>query len=165
MTVVPLVTGENAKILRTVCQPVVAFNADLAELITNMTDTMLHPMEDGSPVGVGIAAPQIGVDARVFLVTINAEAPKKSRVVAMINPEIVEISEHQTAMEEGCLSLPNTFGTVRRPSKVKVKWRNTAGAWSERRFDGFDARVIQHEMDHLNGVLFLDHNPTNLHTN
>ncbi len=120
-----------------------------------MTQTMLAP-QAGNVTGIGLAAPQVGINARVMLITLNVNTKKDHRVVVMINPEIVEQSEREVVMEEGCLSLPKTFGNVRRTSKIKARWQNTKGHWCERKFDGWDARIFLHELDHLDGVLFID---------
>jgi len=152
----PLVTGKNTPVLRTVCDAVTKFDGDLKNLVEDLRDTMTNKNEYGQ-IGIGIAAPQIGVTKRVMLVTFGVrEKGKKSKIVVMVNPEIVSMSDDLVTMEEGCLSLPNQFGNVRRPSKVVAKWQTVDGNWSEKKLSGWDARIFLHELDHLNGVLFID---------
>ena len=155
MTVLEIITGKDEKILRKVCEEVKVFDEKLEKLVSDMTDTMLGD-QNGNVTGIGLAAPQVGVDARVMLVTLNVNTKKDHRVVVMINPEITWQSENLVIMEEGCLSLPKVFGDVKRPQKIKARWQNVAGNWCERKFDGWDARILLHELDHLNGVLFID---------
>lgn len=151
-----IVTGADSKILRTVCEPVKNFDSPLEEIVANMIDTMLGDQE-GGVTGIGIAANQVGLDKRIMIVTFNMESRKNQKVVAMINPEILEQSDKEVLMEEGCLSLPETFGKVKRPQKIKARWQNTKGNWCEKKLDGWDARIFLHELDHLNGKLFIDY--------
>ena len=102
--------------------------------------------------GVGLAAPQAGIGKRFMLVCPTGEAGDE-RVV--INPEIVA-REGDEEMEEGCLSFPKIYGTIRRAAKVKVRWRDLDWTEHEEVLDGFIARIFQHELDHLNGVVFID---------
>lgn len=157
MSVRTIIKGEENNILRTKCKPVQVFDKNLKDFVVDMIETMTQPL-DGSATGIGIAAPQINVDLRIFIVTTGLDNPrnKNQKIVAMINPEILSFSDHTCVLEEGCLSLPNTFGNVRRPSKIKIKWQNVDGKWCEKKFEGWDARVIQHEYDHINGILFID---------
>ena len=103
--------------------------------------------------GVGIAAPQIGVNTRVAHITIG----KKRLTFPMINPEILEKSEETNTETEGCLSLPKKWGPVARSSWVVAKFINEKGEERIMRFEDFEARIVQHEVDHLNGTLFIDH--------
>ena len=151
-----IVTGAETSILRKTVDPVTVFDEKLKETAEQMIDVMLAPAIDTDVVGIGIAANQVGLDMRIMIVTLNIETKKKQKVVVMVNPEIIEESKQECVMEEGCLSLPGESGKVRRPSKLKLKWQNLEGNWAERKFDGWDARVIQHEIDHLNGILFTD---------
>lgn len=153
----PIITGEDKSILRTRCQPVTMFDEKLKRLVSEMTETMLEPEGEHKVRGVGLAAPQVDVDARVMLVTFNVATKKDHKVVTMINPEIVETSEQMVKLEEGCLSLPGVFGKVSRPAKVKARWQNVDGNWCEKKLDGWDARIFLHEYDHLEGVLFIDY--------
>lgn len=151
-----IVTGADTPILRTVCKPVTEFDEKLFDILTEMENCMLGDQE-GGVTGIGLAANQVGLDMRAMLVTFNVENHKNQKIVAMINPEIIEESEHQVVMEEGCLSLPETFGKVKRPSKIKARWQNEKGNWCEKKLTGWDARIFLHELDHLNGKMFIDY--------
>lgn len=106
--------------------------------------------------GIGLAAPQVGLGMRFALVDVAEEdAPREPKV--LINPEIVTDSEQMAVREEGCLSLPNQYAEVIRPESIRVRYRDLAGEIIERDADGLLATCIQHEMDHLDGVLFVDH--------
>lgn len=125
--------------------------------ITKKTLKLLKDMEDSmiATKGVGIAAPQIGVNTRVAHITIG----KKAKTFPMINPVILEKSEDTTIETEGCLSLPKKWGPVERAYWVVVKFTNEKGEDWTMRFEDFEARIVQHEVDHLNGILFIDHVP------
>lgn len=113
-------------------------------IIYDMAETMkLHQ-------GIGLAAPQIGKNMRLVIVL------TKDGVLPLINPEIKKFSIHKTVSEEGCLSIPGVFGLVRRPYAVTVSAIFEDGTRSEFRAEGLFARVIQHEIDHINGILFID---------
>ena len=159
MSILELVTGADKPILRTKCEKVTCFDALLEQMIDTMVQTMTQKTEDGSALGIGLAAPQVGINARVCLVTLGVDGKAKNqRILTLINPEYLTVSADKCIMEEGCLSLPGVFGKVRRPKKIQLKWQNSAGTWCERKFAGWDARVIQHEIDHLDGILFTDYN-------
>ena len=140
-------------ILRQVCTPVEAFDQGLAEL----TDDMLASMYDAK--GRGLAAPQIGVTQRVFVMDSSWKEGEPAPMV-FVNPEILARSEETTTYEEGCLSIPGQTTHVRRPSQVTVAWKNVMGESEKRVFDGFAATCIQHEIDHLNGILCTDYEGT-----
>lgn len=146
-----VVKGENKEILRTVCQPVVDFGPDLEELAKEMIETMHDPKAPG----IGIAAPQVGVDARVFIVTLGVEK-KKDRDVIMVNPFLLQESSDVAVAEEGCLSLPGMYGNVLRPVEIEVEYQDLKGEKHNLVLRDLDARVFLHELDHLNGVLFID---------
>lgn len=105
--------------------------------------------------GIGLAAPQVGLSQRFVIVDLG-EAEEREPIV-LINPEIVSESDVLTPREEGCLSLPNQYAEVIRPEAVRVRWTSVEGATCEREVDGLLATCIQHEIDHLDGVLFVDH--------
>lgn len=153
-----LETGTNNTILRTPCEKVTVFDDDLQKIIQDMTHTMLAPADNGV-TGVGLAANQVGIGKRILLITLNVNTKKRQKVLPMINPEIVELSPSTEIMEEGCLSLPDVYAQVARPSKVKVRWHNEKGIVCERKFDKWDARIFLHEFDHLEGKLFVDYLP------
>ena len=153
-------TGENNLLLRKVCKGVEKFDENLEKTVEQMTQTMLHPDEKTGVRGIGIAANQCGIDARILILIPNFDPRKnfkKLKSLAMINPEILEISDQTVKMEEGCLSLPGVFGKVSRPAKVRVRWQNIHGEWGEKKLEKWPARIFLHELDHLNGVLFTDH--------
>jgi peptide deformylase len=105
--------------------------------------------------GIGLAAPQIGVGLRLAVVDLM---PNDERApVVLVNPEVVAASAELATREEGCLSLPNQYADVTRPARVKVRYYDQAGARHEVEADGLLAVCLQHEIDHLNGVLFVDH--------
>ncbi len=151
-----ILTGKDNKILRTPAKKVEVFDQKLADTVDMMIETMLNP--DGQDVtGIGLAAPQVGIAQQIIIVTLNINHKKDPKIIVMINPEIIEQSESTTNYEEGCLSLPQAYGRVERPAKVKVKWQNVQGNWCEKKFDKWDARIFLHEYDHLIGKLFIDY--------
>jgi peptide deformylase len=105
--------------------------------------------------GIGLAAPQVGELLR--LVVIDLRPDEKFDPMVLVNPEVVAESAEQATREEGCLSLPNQYAEVTRPARVKVRYTDLAGAKREVEGDGLMAACLQHEIDHLNGVLFVDH--------
>ena len=129
-------------------------NSWLKELTLAMMDTMLERQ------GVGIAAPQVYVSKRVIIVASRPnlrylDAPYMDAIV-MINPEITYLSEQQVLGQEGCLSVPEQRGEVARADEIRVKYFNIEGEAFEQTLTGFPARIVQHEVDHLNGILFVD---------
>ncbi len=144
-----IVTGEDNPILRAVSSEVRNFNSELKSFVKAMKVAMEKAK------GLGIAAPQVGKNIRVFLTTLNFRK-KDEILVAMVNPVIEKFSEEKEIDEEGCLSLPNRYGKVERSKSVKVKFQDLDGNWQKMELEGLNARVVQHELDHLNGVLFID---------
>ncbi|QQZ11534.1 peptide deformylase [Heyndrickxia vini] len=132
-----------ADILEKECKPVTQFDKQLKVLLNDMYETML------SADGVGLAAPQIGIDQQVAVVDIGDDTGRLN----LINPIIVEKSGEQTDVE-GCLSFPGLYGTVSRPFYVKVKAQDVKGRTFYIEAEDYLARAIQHEIDHLHGVLF-----------
>ncbi|MFA5138789.1 MAG: peptide deformylase [Elusimicrobiota bacterium] len=131
--------------------PVIEFDAvkkDLPRILRNMWDTMY------AANGVGLAAPQIGLPLRMSVIDVKVE--EKSDPLVLINPEIVG-AEGTVAAEEGCLSIPGLYAKVKRYSKVRIRALDLHGEVWERTGTGMLARAFQHEVDHLNGKLFLDH--------
>lgn len=142
MTILPIVLFPD-KILEQKCAKVTSFDKNLAKLLNNMHETMLEAD------GVGLAAPQVGVKKQIAVVDIG----ENENIIEMINPEILEASGEQTD-PEGCLSFPGVYGEVTRPYKVKIRAQDRRGRTYELEAEGFLARAIQHEIDHLNGILF-----------
>jgi peptide deformylase len=132
-----------AEILEQSCETVKTFDKRLAKILNDMYDTMIEFD------GVGLAAPQIGLKQRIAIVDIDDERG----TIELVNPEIVEMSGEQNGVE-GCLSFPGIYGEVSRANVVKVKAQNRRGKFFTLEAEGFLARAIQHEIDHLNGVLF-----------
>ena len=137
------VVNYPAEILEQTCKPVVKFDRKLAKILDNMYDTMIEYD------GVGLAAPQIGLDARIAIVDIDDELG----TIEMINPVILETSGEQTG-PEGCLSFPGLFGEVTRGYFIKIEAFDRKGKKYMLEAEDFLSRAIQHEIDHLDGILF-----------
>jgi peptide deformylase len=137
-------------VLKQVSEPVAGVDDALRALMDDMLETMYD-----AP-GIGLAAIQIGVPKRVIVMDLVREGEDKQPRY-FINPEIVWRSEETQGYEEGCLSVPEYFDEVQRPSKVKVRYLNYQGETVEEEAEGLYAVCIQHEMDHLDGILFIDH--------
>ena len=120
---------------------------DVSTLLKDMWDTLLS-----SPSGVGLAAPQIGVNKRMFVVD-DKEGFKQT----FINPEILELYGDDVVMDEGCLSIPGFHLNVTRPENVDITFESVERGIEKRKFSGMISRIIQHEYDHLNGILWIDH--------
>lgn len=105
--------------------------------------------------GIGLAAPQVGIGLRFMIIDIVENDARRPRI--FINPEITSFSEEEAATEEGCLSVPNQYAEVVRPARITVKYQNLNGEDEELETDGLLAICIQHEIDHLDGILFVDH--------
>jgi peptide deformylase len=138
------------KRLRQVSKPVGEIDDELRALVADMFETMYH-----AP-GIGLAAIQVGVPLRAVVMDLSKrEAEHERRVI--INPEILWSSEENSTYEEGCLSIPEVHEDVERPARVKFKYLDLEGAPHEEEAAGLFATCIQHEVDHINGVLFIDH--------
>ncbi|MFT7596190.1 MAG: peptide deformylase [Paracoccaceae bacterium] len=148
MAVLPILLWPDAR-LSVVCDPVAA-GADLSGLIADMFDTMY------AAPGRGLAAPQVGVMQRVFVMDCTWKEGARSPM-AFINPVVVARAEQMACADEGCLSIPGVLVPVTRPVWVELAWTTAEGDAEQRRFDGFSALCVQHEFDHLNGVVSLRH--------
>jgi len=136
--------------LRLVSKPVAKVDAEIRKLVEDMFETMY-----GAP-GIGLAAVQVGVPKRVVTTDLaKKDEPKNPKVY--INPELLWASEERAAYEEGCLSIPEYYEEVERPAHVKVRYTDLDGNEQEIEANGLLATCLQHEIDHLNGVLFIDH--------
>ena len=135
--------------LTTVCSPVERIDDELLRLLDDMLETMY------AAPGIGLAAPQVGVPRRAVVVDVGE--PEARRPMFLLNPEVRWRSDELVAAEEGCLSLPEHFAEVTRPAAVEVAYTDRDGAARTIRADGLLARCLQHEIDHLDGVLFVDH--------
>ena len=132
-------------------EEVTAFDADLSALVAEMFETMY------AAPGRGLAAPQIGVLSRVIVLDCVKEEGEAPRPLLMFNPEIVASSDGLNTYEEGCLSIPDQYAEVTRPAEVEVRWLDRDGNEQQEAFDGLWATCVQHEIDHLDGKLFIDY--------
>ena len=149
MTIKPLIILPDP-LLRQQSKPIEQVDAEITRLADDMLDTMYD-----AP-GIGLAAIQIGVPRRMLVIDISREDEDRNPVV-FINPEILKVSDDVSAYEEGCLSVPEIYDEVQRPAHVKIRYLNYQGEQVEEDAHGLYAVCIQHEMDHLEGVLFIDH--------
>ena len=155
--------------LKQVSSPVAAFDDELRTLVADMFETMYD-----AP-GIGLAAVQVGVPLRVLVIDLQPEdeeaeaevctahggeehvhRPLKKEPRVFINPEIFDPSEHVTVYNEGCLSVPEIYADVERPAGIRARWQDLDGIVHEQAIDGMLATCLQHEMDHLEGIVFLD---------
>jgi peptide deformylase len=135
-------------VLAKVGEPVTVFDAKLKQLVEEMFDSMYAAQ------GIGLAAPQISISKRITVIDVSFKKNPKEKIV-LINPEIIERKGKQVE-EEGCLSLPEIREKVTRAAWVKVRAQNASGEWFELEGEELLARAIQHEIDHLDGILFID---------
>ena len=149
MSIKPLVILPDPK-LRLVSKPVETIDASLRKFAADMLDTMYD-----AP-GIGLAAIQVGEPIRMLVLDLAKEGEPKAPQI-FINTEIVQSSDERSVYEEGCLSIPDYYAEVERPAKVRVKYLDEHGKAQEVEADGLLATCLQHEVDHLNGVLFIDH--------
>ncbi len=143
------ITKYGEPVLERLAEPVTKFNEDLAKLCADMFESMYAAQ------GVGLAAPQIGVSLRLAVIDVSLGKNPEAKLV-LANPEITH-TEGEQREEEGCLSLPGYRGSVLRPQYVTVRAQDTSGKIYEMRGEGLLARAFCHEIDHLNGILFLQH--------
>ena len=149
MAVLPIITAPDKR-LKVKSEPVEHVDAYIAALMDDMLETMyLAP-------GVGLAAPQVGVTKRIIVIDVG-KSEEEREPLRMANPEIVWESEDWSVYEEGCLSLPEYYADVERPEQVRVKYIDQTNTARELEAEGLLATCIQHEIDHLEGVLFVDH--------
>lgn len=134
----------------------------VAEPVSEITDTlrvlaadMLETMYDAP--GIGLAAPQVGVLKRVMVMDCIKEDGVEPQPMVLMNPQVTWASEELNTYDEGCLSIPEQYGDVDRPAEVDVTWLGLDGETQSQRFDGLWATCVQHEIDHLNGKLFIDY--------
>jgi len=148
MAVLPIKVYPDPVLARK-CAPVEKIDRDCKKLIEDMADTMF------SAAGIGLAAPQVGVSRCIIVVNMSSEK-EPDQYWPLINPRIVHV-EGELLVEEGCLSVPKYYAEVRRAQKVKVVYQDLQGETREAEAEDLLARVLQHEVDHLQGVLFIDH--------
>ncbi|WP_375289390.1 peptide deformylase [Qipengyuania sp.] len=155
--------------LKTVSEPVTEFDAELKTLVDDMFETMYDAN------GIGLAAIQVGVPKRILVIDLQPDdpdaepeechhdghkhyhQPTKNEPRIFVNPEILDPAEELSTYQEGCLSVPDIYADVDRPAACRVRWQDLEGNTHEEALEGMMATCIQHEMDHLEGVLFIDH--------
>ena len=155
--------------LKVVSEPVTAFDAELRQLVDDMFETMYD-----AP-GIGLAAIQVGVPLRVLVIDLQPDdedaepvacnhdghhhhhQPTKKEPRVFINPEILDPSDEFSVYSEGCLSVPEIYADVERPARIRARWQDVDGTVHEEAMEGLLATCLQHEMDHLEGILFIDH--------
>ena len=156
MAILPIVIAPDPR-LKVKCEPVKRVDADTSKLM----DDLLETMKEAN--GIGLAAPQVGILKRVIVVGAPRDEEdddgdgRSTDPLRMADPEIVWASEETATRDEGCLSLPEHFAEVTRPAVIRVRYRDQDDQLREIEADGLAATCIQHEMDHLDGVLFVDH--------
>jgi len=144
-------------LLRTISTPVEAIDEELQTLIDDMFETMY------AAPGIGLAAIQVGVPKRVLVIDLQEpesdeeDAPPVRNPLVFINPQILEGSAELSVYNEGCLSVPDQYAEVERPAKIRASWMDRQGRIHEEELEGLLATCLQHEMDHLEGILFIDH--------
>ncbi|AUW57027.1 peptide deformylase [Sphingobium sp. SCG-1] len=154
MAILPIIEAPDPR-LRTISTPVETIDADLNRLIDDMFETMYD-----AP-GIGLAAIQVGVPKRVLVMDLQEpeveDGPPVKRPMVFINPQILDGSPDLSVYQEGCLSIPEQYAEVERPAAIRASWMDRDGRIREEQLDGLMATCLQHEMDHLEGVLFIDH--------
>lgn len=148
MALLPILVAPDPR-LKVKAKRVEKVDAETAQLMEDMLETMY------AAPGIGLAAPQVGVSKRVIVVDVSPEGERNP--LRMVNPEILWTSDEMREYEEGCLSLPEQYDTVTRPDRVKVRYLDHQNEIREIEADGLLATCIQHEIDHLDGKLFVDH--------
>jgi peptide deformylase len=150
MSLLPIVTLPDEKTLREVSKPVAGIDSHVKKLWDDMLETMYR-----AP-GIGLAAIQVGVPQRLLVIDLSKDGEVKLPLF-VANPEITWESEARSDYEEGCLSIPEYYEMVTRPAEIKLRYLNRQGEHAEMHATGLLATCLQHEIDHLNGVLFIDH--------
>ena len=149
MTIRPILTAPDPR-LKAVSEPVSRVDDEIRRLVDDMIESMY------AADGIGLAAIQVGVPKRVLVMDLDQKDGKKNPR-AYINPKILWASEEMATFEEGCLSVPEIWDEVERPAKIRAEYLDRDGKRHELEADGLLATCLQHEMDHLEGILFLDH--------
>lgn len=145
MSVLPIITGKDTPVLRTKGSNVGQVSKKVKKIIKDLKDTL-----QAEKTGVGLAAPQVGISLQIFV------AKVRGKTITFIDPAIVHYSDETIVDQEGCLSLPDTWGDVRRAKKIIIEYTTEDSTRTKREFSDFSARIMQHEYDHLQGVLFID---------
>ena len=150
MTIRPILIHPDPR-LKKVTPPVTDITEELRVLAADMLETMYD-----AP-GIGLAAPQVGVMTRLLVMDCVKEEGEAPRPMVLMNPEVVGVSEELSTYDEGCLSIPDQYADVTRPAEVDVRWLGLDGETHEEHFAGLWATCVQHEIDHLDGKLFIDY--------
>lgn len=150
MSILPIILHPDAR-LKKVCAPIQSVDAEIRALAKNMLQTMYE-----AP-GVGLAGPQVGFLKRILVMDCAAREEQDPDPTVVINPQIVWTSAEENTYNEGCLSLPELFEDVTRPAEVRVRFLDQTGKEREEHYKGLWATCVQHEIDHLDGKLFIDH--------
>jgi peptide deformylase len=154
MAILPILEAPDVR-LRVISTPVERVDDDLRALIADMFETMY------AAPGIGLAAVQVGVPKRVLVIDLQDEEGEDGKPVrdprVFINPEIVDPAEAWVVYNEGCLSVPDQYAEVERPESCRARWTDLDGKLHDERIEGMLATCLQHEMDHLEGILFIDH--------
>ena len=154
MAVLPIVEVPDPR-LRLISKPVEHVTDETRAFVQDMIDTMYDAN------GIGLAAIQVGVDRRILVIDLQDEKDEEDKPIkaphAYINPEILSVSEEMSSYNEGCLSIPEQYADVARPASCRVRWLDEQGETHEEELTGLLSTCMQHEIDHLNGVLFIDH--------
>ncbi len=149
MAILPIIVAPDPR-LKQIAAPVKKVDAKIRQLMDDMLETMyLAP-------GIGLAAPQVGVQKRIIVLDL-AHEDEEPQPLKMANPELVWVSDHDATYSEGCLSVPDHYADVQRPAAIRVKYLDENNESRELEVDGLLATCIQHEIDHLEGILFIDH--------
>jgi peptide deformylase len=149
MALLPILTAPDPR-LKKKSKPVDQVDAEVRQLMDDMLETMY------AAPGIGLAAPQVGVLKRIIVLDIEREDTKTGPLL-MANPEIIAASDEDASYEEGCLSVPEHYSEVVRPARVTVRYLDREGKTQELAAEGLLATCLQHEIDHLDGILFIDH--------
>jgi peptide deformylase len=158
MALLPIIIAPDPR-LKTIAEPVPQVNDEIRQLMDDMLETMYD-----AP-GIGLAAPQVGSTKRVIVIDVQksdkADEPEKgvwtANPIRMANPEIIEVSDYDNTYDEGCLSLPEYYAEVNRPETIRVRYLDENNELQEIGAEGLLATCVQHEIDHLDGILFVDH--------
>ncbi len=154
MAILPILEAPDPR-LRVISTPVAVVDDALRTLIADMFETMY------AAPGIGLAAVQVGVPKRVLVIDLQDEEDEEGKPIldprVFINPEIVDPAEEWAIYNEGCLSVPDQYAEVERPASCRARWMDIDGIQHDERIEGMLATCLQHEMDHLEGVLFIDH--------
>ena len=153
MSILPILEVPDPR-LKTISTPVEVFDDDLKQLVDDMFETMY------AAPGIGLAAIQVGIPKRLLVIDLqdeneDGETVRNPRI--FVNPVILDPSEDQSLYNEGCLSVPDQYAEVERPATIRARWQDVDGKVHEEAMEGLMATCLQHEMDHLEGILFIDH--------